>query len=814
MKKVLIAFLVGLTLLVIGAVSCGGGGKSSPLSFSESTQEAVAKATPAPITQRAEYVPPHSMPGPAADKIIFGSMGVDLAVSEIKSGNSDFYMFGLKNTAARALAGDETVQVFRSPASSVSLLLNPAPDPKGLNPFSIKQVRQAMNFIVNRDFIAQELYGGFAEPMISHVSLSDPDYLTVLTDVLDKNIRYDFDYAKAEIERAMLEAGAELIGGKWHYEGKLIRLTFIIRPEDERIDIGNNIATALEKVGFEVNRINKQFAAAISTVYTSDPEVFDWHLYTEGWGRGAADKYDFANINSMTAPWMANMPGWQMTGFWQYENEKLDLFGKQLFTGSFRSREERDDIYREMTRLALEDAVRIWVVTVYNTFPAKKDLTGITEDLVAGPKSMMSLREAYLPNKSSLKVDNLWVWTERSVWNPVGGFGDVYSIDVWKNVFDPPMINHPFSGLPIPFRVSFEVKTAGPNDKLDVPADAIMWNAGEDRWEALATGTRAMSKVVFDYSKYFQSTWHHGVKITMADVLYSIYQDFEMTYDEEKKQREFVLASTRKPFLDVFKGFRIVDENRLEVYLDFWHFEENYIASYASLTSLPMPWEILAAMDRVVFQDKFAAYSQISAAKFNRDWLSLVMKEHANLTARALKQFTQEEFMPENILLRFVSKDGALARYSAALKWFDEHEHLVVSQGPFILNTYSSSKQYAELTAFRDTGYPFKPGDWFMARSDGLEFTKIDIPELKRGETGMATLSVSGPGNLNVTYFIVDPATGKVIKSGEAQKAAKGEFRVPLASSSESPVLHLELFLYSDEIVLITQTKIDLLIAQ
>ena len=79
----------------------------------------------------------------------------------------------------------------------------------------------------------------------------------------------------------------------------------------------------------------------------------------------------------------------------------------------------------------------------------------------------------------------------------------------------------------------------------------------------------------------------------MSDVLYSIYQVYDLTYDDKKSGIEFAIATTTKPYLDSFKGFRIVDDNRIEVYLDFWHFSEDYIADYASLTGLSMPWEIL-----------------------------------------------------------------------------------------------------------------------------------------------------------------------------------------------------------------------------
>ena len=782
-------FAVSIILLSMAFSACGGGRSA----------ESVAPTVPVKVSKHS-YAPPHSKPGPAVDKIEFSSSGVDQAVNQVRANSVDMYVFGLKVAAAKELEGDSSVKVYRSPTSSVSLLLNPAPDPRGLNPFSILEVRQAMNYLVDRDFITQEVYGGFAESMVGHVSISSPDYALVAEDVLNRGVHYDFDYAKAVIGSAMRAHGAEFVNGVWHYKDKPVRVKFIIRNEDERNEIGNVVVNALRKVGFTVNETYRDFAAAISTVYSSDPQSFEWHLYTEGWGRGAADRYDFANVNSMAAPWMGNMPGWLISGFWQYKNEEMDRLGKQIFTGNFSGKEERDKIYRSMTSLALDDSVRVWVATIYSTFPAQTCLSGVTEDLVAGPKSMLAIREAYCAGKNALRLGNLWVWTERSTWNPVAGFGDVYSIDVWKNMVDPPMVTHPFSGLPMPFRADYKIETAGPNGKLALADGAFMWNAKSDRWEAVPSGTEATSRVVFDYSKYFQSRWHHGAKITMADVLYGIHQEFESTYDEDKKQVEFVLAATRKPILDVFKGFRVIDKNRLEVYLDFWHFEENYIASYANLTSLSMPWEVLAAMDELVYENRTAAYSQSTAARFNIPWLSLVMKRDANLVARALRKFQETSFFPGNILLESETSADAANRFTSALEWFSKYNHMAISQGPFMLTRYDPPAQYAELTAFRDESYPFKPGDWYMGKAEAVRVIEPSKTiKVKRGDSLDINVVAEGPGKIEVRYLLYDPTSRKVVES---------------LDKFEGNILHLYVLAQSNELAQVTQKKIDIVIVR
>src|SRR5690606_19106315 len=344
------------------------------------------------------------------------------------------------------------------------------------------------------------------------------------------------------------------------------------RVEDERRDIADLIRVELEGAGFQVATSYLPFAAAVLSVYSTDPAIFEWHIYTEGWGRGAPQRYDYSNINQMYAPWLGNMPGWREVGFWQYEHEELDRIGKELFRGEFSGVEERNEMYRQMTRIGLDESIRVWVVTAENSFPARNDLDGVTADLVSGPKSPWTLREINLPGGGPVTIGHLWVWTERTTWNPVGGFGDVYSTDIWRAVHDAPMWNHPFTGVPIPVRVTYEVETAGPDGKLDVPADAVMWNAVQDRWAPVGGGVKATSKVVFDYSGYFESRWHHGRPIEMADVVYQIAQGFELAYDPDKARIEVALGVTARPYLETLKGYRFLDDRRVEVYVDFWHF--------------------------------------------------------------------------------------------------------------------------------------------------------------------------------------------------------------------------------------------------
>ena len=774
---------------------------------------------PSALAQDAEYDPPHQKPGPATERIYFQSFHVDLAGGAIQAGDMDFYLFSLKTEAARQIKDAPGIKVYQAPATMISLILNPAPAPEGeLNPFSIRDVRFAMQHAVNRRFIAQEIYKGLAEPMLAQVGPFDYDYLTIYNQIKEQDITYDPDLARQMVDKAMTEAGAVLQDGVWHFNGRPVRLNFIIRVEDERREVGDLIRTELGNLGFTVSPTYLSFAPAILSVYSSDPQLLQWHLYTEGWGRGSADRYDFGTINSMAAPWLGNMPGWQEVGFWQYENERLDELGKKLFQGSFRSVEERNQIYQDMTRLAVEESVRIWLATIVNSLPASQDMKGVTQDISVGPKSIWTLREAYVPGKDILTVGNLWVWTERTTWNPIGGFGDVYSNDIWQNIHDPPLWRDPFTGVPIPFRADYEITTAGPDGTLDVPADAVTWDAVQDTFVPVEAGTSAISKVIFDYSKFFQSKWHNGQPITMADVIYSIAQGFDIALDEDKSRIEFAIAVTSQPFLETLRAIRILDENRLEVYADFWHFEENYIAEYASLTSLSMPWEILAAMDKLVFEDRRAAYSATAARRFSVPWINLVMDNDTRLVKRALINMRNDGEYPASVFqvgdTTLATAEEARQRYDAALEWIDEHGMAIISNGPFQLIRYDPPAQFAEIVAFRDPSYPFKPGDWYRGAPPIIQFDSVDTAGIGIGSPATIDITLQGPGQVQVRYLLFDPATGEIVSTGDAVQESTIKYAVQIPSDVTVGLVpglyHLFVIASSDQVSSVAERRIDI----
>ncbi len=772
----------------------------------------------------AQYRSPHTKPGPAVDKVIYKKVDLPLALKALEAGDIDIYQFGLRGTQAKVALGTRGISVYTAASGLFDIILNPAPAPEGeLNPFTNRNIRFALNYILNRDFLVTDVFGGFAAPMVTFLTPFDPDF-TVIFDIVAKyDFKYDPALAAQVIDEEMPKMGATKVAGKWQYKGKPVTLNFIIRIEDERRETGDAFATDLERLGFTVNRIYLPFGPAIDKVYGSDPKSLEWHLYTEGWGKPAVDKYDSTSINQFNAPWFGFMPGWQEPAFWNYENKKADEIGQKIVKGDFKDKKERDSLYRELTEIGILESIRIWGIARLDAYATKSEVTGITNDIGAGLRAWHVIRNAYVSGKSELNVGHLWVWTERTTWNPISGFQDVYSVDIARSTADPGVYPHPFNGLPIPVRASFDVKTAGPDGKLDVPTDAVVWDAKADSWKAVGSGVKATSVVTFDYSKFFKSKWHHGIQISLADLLYMLGSRWDIILDEEKSKLEGYYVSQNSPFFEVLKGIRILPDERVEVYIDYWHFSKEYIAYFAEIMPFvgntigaAVPWELQAATDKVVFEKKLYAYSQSAARARNVPWLNLVLSKHAGDVAATLSELKGAKFFPENYFKIgdrvYESRGNADARYSASLDWYSKYGILWISNGPFMLTKFDSAAQFAELNAFRDPTYPFKPGDNFLGIPKTVEIVKVGKGSIVPGGEGVILVGVEGPGSLTTIYLIKDPLTGEIIKVGDANKLGPKRFSItldPTFTEKLRPGGLYEVLIatYSDEVAFVSATK-------
>ena len=89
------------------------------------------------------------------------------ALEEVRSGNLDAYYFRIPADRLEGANSRDGLNVYDSTGGSYSILVNPAESDE-FNPFSIKQIRFALNYIIDRKLIVNELMGGFGSATISY----------------------------------------------------------------------------------------------------------------------------------------------------------------------------------------------------------------------------------------------------------------------------------------------------------------------------------------------------------------------------------------------------------------------------------------------------------------------------------------------------------------------------------------------------------------------------------------------------------------------------------------------------------------------
>ena len=681
------------------------------------------------------------------------------ALEEVRNGNLDLYYYRISSDRLKDADSRDGLQVFESTGGYFSILLNPS-DAGEFNPFSIREVRYALNFLVDRNLIVNELLGGYGAPMISNYGIFSADYLGIV-DVLEAfQFNYNPSLANEIITEQLYDVGAKKVDGVWHYENEPIVITFFIRSDDPaRKAIGEILSSKLESIGFIVKKEFGDLNKAFVLVYGSNPAEQKWHLYTEGWGSSGFTRYDSVALAQMYSPWFSNMPGNNNPSYWNYKNDFLDEVTQKIYSGEFDTAEERTMLIKKATKAGVDESVRIFLASKVDQYVANDNIHGTINALGAGvPSRFTPINLQSLDSSATIGVKQIY----QGAWNPVAGLTDTYSTQIWYTLFDPSLSGHPFNGKIFPIRTDWQIETKGPESVVNVPDDAIIWDSKSKSWKKVGPGIFAVSKATFDL-KFGE--WHHGQKMDMNDVIYSTY--FLLEWGSEKDENDKTFDSDYSPqaaqTAKTLVGIKPIDEDTIEVYTNYWHFDEGEIASWTSPWS-SMPWEIMAAMEQLVVDGKIS-FSRSESISKNVNWLSLIIPNDARLVQNQLEFFKSSNFIPESISEFNQISDYQISRYQASVDWIDKYEHAVISNGPFYLDGYSPDSRSITIKSFDSIEYPLTQGIW--NKFEQVEFPKVesvDINELVQKGTKL-DIPIETKNSTEIHYFLSN-SQGKIIISG------------------------------------------------
>jgi peptide/nickel transport system substrate-binding protein len=682
------------------------------------------------------------------------------ALEEVRNGNLDMYYYRISSDRLENEQSREGLKVFDSTGGSYSLLVNPAESKKN-NPFSNKDARFALNYLVDRKLIVNELMSGYGAPIISYYGPTDPEYLTIIKELESFNFKYNPTLAEEIISKSMIERGATKIDSKWVINDSEIEIRIFIRSDDPvRKSIGEILAVELEKIGFVVKKDYGDLNKAFVVVYGSNPADMQWNLYTEGWGRSAFVKYDSIGLGQMYSPWFSNMPGFNDPSYWNYKNVKLDKLTQEIYKGDFETSEKRAQLIQEAVKEGINESVRIFLASKIDQYVVNQDVEGVVNDLGAGvPSRFTPINVKTNDEKLTIGVKQIY----QGAWNPVMGLTDTYSRHIWGIISDPITFKHPFTGETFPVRAEWKVETLGLDKKIKVPNESKMWNESLQKWTNVSPDTVATSKVTFNF-KF--SNWHNGETMDMNDILHSLYFTMEWgtQLDEHDKTFDTEFTPRAAQSIQTIIAVNQIDEDTIEVYVNYWHFDENEIAEWASLWS-PVPWEITAAMEKAVLDGK-VSFSRSGATNKNVNWLSLIVPKDAEIIKEYLQEFNKDKLIPSSLNENQKSHQYYENRYTSSIKWIENNNHAVISNGPFYLEAYSPESRTITVRSFEDNTYPHQIGKW--VKFENTEFptiNKIHIDKIIQQEKDVEII-VETKDTDSILYFIID-SRGKIQSTEE-----------------------------------------------
>lgn len=705
--------------------------------------------------------------GGYADQIKFIKFSNEnVAYQQVSNGQLDAYFFQIPLQLVEIAKKNPNLKVYEKEGLSYGLLINPYNSSNSFNPFSIKEVRFALNFLIDRNFIVNNILKGFGEPIVEPYGSTSPEYQNVLPIIDPLKIRYDAKFAQNIINDAMSKVGVTLdSNGKYTMEGKPVTVKILIRNDDLlRKSFGDYVAAELDNIGFTVNKEYGDLTKANRIVYGSDPANLEWNLYTESLISNSFLRYNPGTVTQMYAPWFGSMPGSQNPVFWQYTNSTIDNLTQKLIFNNFTSESERNELLQEAEAVGIEEAVRLFFARSYDPYISSSHISGLINDYSAGIANKLSLLNAMKNNENNSTLNIGMIQIYQGAWNNVKGCSDFYCRIIYSLIADSPTFSNPYSGDPEPLRNKWNnVISNGYNDTIPVSEKSIRWNPLNQSWETnMGLNNTALTKVTITP---LYSEWHNGVPIDKYDMLYSYYFPYEWSTDTKDDDLTFdaEYASLVFPTLSLIKGIEFHENGTLDTYVDLWHYDKKQIPPYGTLWPSE-PWEITAATERLVTDNKLS-YSKSDANIKGIDQLSLNLPIQSELISAELTKMINEKYIP-NSLKGIVPLDYVLDRYNASIQWINKHHHAVIGNGPYYLDEFNPSGGVVTLKAFRDDTYPIKTGQYSKFTSPPeLRVQKIDVPKFIRiGQQFDVALELSiknsssdsNPFSGSIDYFVTD----------------------------------------------------------
>lgn len=803
-------FVLGLLVIASMILSaCGGGSPDAP------------KATEAPVTQaaatEAPAVPteaPTTRRGGWLDEIVFSVVTKDSAVTQLTAGAIDVYAGGLSSADFPTIK-DAGLSYGASNGLYYDMIHNPGActDTTLLNPFANRKIREATNWLYDRNYINQEVYAGGGLAKFFTIQTNGPDYadLADVARALESKYAYNPEKAKEIISAEMTTLGATLgTDGKWMFGDKPVTLIMLIRPDSDgtRKPIGDYVASQLETVGFTVDRQYKKSSEAAPLWIDSEPTDCLWSIYTAAWSstvisRDEKDMFQQMYLNSS----VQGMPVF----LGNTADPEFQKVGDDLSNGAFTTLDQRREMFAKAMELSLQDSLQVFLIDGKNYTPYSSKVQ-VTSDLAAGIESaqIYPYTVRFIGEEGGqLKWGEPDLFAEP--WNPIAGSNWTFDQAAIRATSSAGTMNDPYTGLQWPLRIeSAEVTVLDSlpptNQSLDwvtlstaaevaVPADAWAdWDATTQTFIPAGEGKTAKVKSVVTYPDLANVKWHDGSAFSTADIVMGMIMSFDRSKPESAIYDEASVPNFES-FMETFKGVKIVSTSPLviEYYTDLTQPDAELMAAswWPNYGFGEANWDMIAVANLAEAAGELA-YSADKATALTIEQTSFNGGPSLEILAKQLDTAAAESLVPYAPTMgAYVTADEAKARYDNLKAFYTEHSHFWVGTGPYMLDKVFLTEKSLTLKHFAD--YPDLADRW-------SDFGEPKLPEVTLDGAGSVKIGDEATFDVNVTFkdeayaadgikevkYLVYNAKGEVVTKGLATLDVDGHYIVTLGSDVTS----------------------------
>jgi len=827
-KKIgtLISLLVAVSL-VLAACAPGQATATEEPAMQEPQAPAPA-ATEAPVAEQPTEEPEMPMTdrkGAWVDEVIFTEENsAEAAASQLNAGQLDIYAYTVAEAPVfETVKSSPNLSYSSVYGSSVALMFNPAEFANGeLNPFADQQIREAMHWLVDRNYIVQEIYKGLALPRYSVLTTVFPDYARYadLMRALEAKYAYNFDKADEVVTERMTVLGAEKVDGLWSFNGTPIKLIFVIRTEDNRRPIGDYFASQLESIGFTVERLYKNRTEASPYWIQSDLAEVTWSVYTAGWIASNITRDEGSQFSSYFMPRGFGIPLWQA----YTPPAEFDDVSLKLESNDFQNLDERRALFEKALPYSMSEAYEIWVVDEASFSPRVSDLS-VSSDLAGGTAGSFTWAQTLRWNGQeggTVRISQPGILVDP--WNPINGTNWIYDTMPQRGISDYGAVADPFTGLAWPQRLeSAEVTVqeglpvASTLDwvnlqfepQITVPSDAWLdWDATEQRFitadELHPDGLTAKTKVTVTYpSDLFDTViWHDGSPLSPADFVMNIIQVFDGAKEDSAIYDEVNVSGT-EAYQTHFRGVRIVSTNPLviETYDDAFLLDAEVMVTQNMTYPNPTWWPQYAYGEAawhslvpgiLAESNHELAFSTDKAGAEEVEWMSMISGPSLDILKKYLDQAQSETLIPYAATLgNFITPEEASARYANLEAFYAEHNHFWVNTGPFVLDQVFPVE--GTLTLKRYEGYTDPADKWDRFSTPRIAEVELDgAGQVQSGTEAVFDIYVTFDGepyanaDISEVKYLLFNSKRELVASGAAEAVGEGQFQIVLTSDVTS----------------------------